>query len=287
MRILLHQDAIVERARLALIGVDAQINRPRMVLRQKAPLHPRRETSPATPAQPRVLHEIRHIIRLHRQRLFKRLVSTVSLIAGQRRAIRLIDASQKYRFKLGHEDRIEIYVSDYALLILNRLQRRFFRQISKALIIHQDARRLLTRAQTFGKLERHLAIRQSYAPPSHSAACTKPTETTPRRRAACTKCSGKPTPASSPADCRPRERSCRTTSCRALPTDAAPSSSAISRIASVETSRYASCTMCSAWQRHGPLVGVLRKLSPNAISNFFSQYRHLFIHRKGTKAQRI
>ena len=103
MRILLHQDAIVERARLALIRVDAQIDRPRMVLRQKAPLHSRRKTSPAAAAQARVLHQIRHIVRLHRQRFLQRFVAAVGAIAGQRRAIRLVDASQKYRFKLGHE----------------------------------------------------------------------------------------------------------------------------------------------------------------------------------------
>ena len=102
VRILLHEDAIVERARLALVGIDAQINRPRMILRQKAPLHPGRETGPAAAAQAGILHQLRHVIRRHRERLAQRLVPAVGPVAGQRRAVGLIDASQKYGFKLGH-----------------------------------------------------------------------------------------------------------------------------------------------------------------------------------------
>ena len=39
VRILLHQNAIVERAGLALVRINGQVNRPLMVLRQEAPLH--------------------------------------------------------------------------------------------------------------------------------------------------------------------------------------------------------------------------------------------------------
>jgi len=102
MRILLHQDAVVERARLALVRIDAQINRPRMILGQKAPLGSGRETGAATTTQAGVFHDLRHIIGRHRERFAQRFVAAIGAIAGQRRAIRLIDATQKYRFKLRH-----------------------------------------------------------------------------------------------------------------------------------------------------------------------------------------
>ena len=44
VRVLLHQDAVVERARLALVGVDAQVDRARMVLGQEGPLDAARES---------------------------------------------------------------------------------------------------------------------------------------------------------------------------------------------------------------------------------------------------
>ena len=52
VRILLHQDAVVERARLALVGVDAQVNRPRMILRQEGPLQPAEKPAPPRPRRP-------------------------------------------------------------------------------------------------------------------------------------------------------------------------------------------------------------------------------------------
>ena len=51
VRILFHQDAVVERARLALVGVDAQVDRAGMVLGQEGPLEPGRKAGPAAAAQ--------------------------------------------------------------------------------------------------------------------------------------------------------------------------------------------------------------------------------------------
>src|SRR5687768_1144120 len=51
MRVFLHQDAVVERSRLALVGVQAKVDRPRMIRRQERPLEPRRKASPAASAQ--------------------------------------------------------------------------------------------------------------------------------------------------------------------------------------------------------------------------------------------
>ena len=51
MRIVFHQDAIVERARLAFVGVDAHVNRAGMILGQERPLQPGRETGAAAAAQ--------------------------------------------------------------------------------------------------------------------------------------------------------------------------------------------------------------------------------------------
>ena len=51
MRIVLHQDAIVERARLALVGVDAHVDRAGMVLGQEGPFQPGGKAGPAAAAE--------------------------------------------------------------------------------------------------------------------------------------------------------------------------------------------------------------------------------------------
>ena len=51
VRILLHQDAVVECARLALVGVDAHVDGAGMILRQEGPLQPGGKTGPAASAQ--------------------------------------------------------------------------------------------------------------------------------------------------------------------------------------------------------------------------------------------
>src|SRR5262245_4233087 len=51
MRVLLHEDAVVEGARLALVGVDAQVDRSVVVLGQEGPFDATREARPAAAAQ--------------------------------------------------------------------------------------------------------------------------------------------------------------------------------------------------------------------------------------------
>src|SRR5437867_9926106 len=55
MRVLLHQDAVVVRARLRLIGVDREVDRAWTVLGNESPLQTAKETRAAAPAQAGVL----------------------------------------------------------------------------------------------------------------------------------------------------------------------------------------------------------------------------------------
>src|SRR5262249_11864659 len=57
MRIFLHEDAVVEGARLALVGVDAQVDGPGMVLRQEGPFDAGRKARAAATAQTGILHD--------------------------------------------------------------------------------------------------------------------------------------------------------------------------------------------------------------------------------------
>src|SRR5262249_37239280 len=104
MRILLHEDSVVERARLALVRVDAKIDRTGMVLRQEGPLQAGREPCPAAPAKTGILHSVRDDIPLPAERFFECLVAAIRAIARQRGAIRLMNASQQDWFKLRHRE---------------------------------------------------------------------------------------------------------------------------------------------------------------------------------------
>ena len=101
MRIALHDDAVVERPRLGLIGVDREINR-RRVLRQERPLHAGRKPRPASASQPRCLDGLRDLCRSHLQRLFERSVAAIRSIGFECRAVRLADSSQQNWFKSWH-----------------------------------------------------------------------------------------------------------------------------------------------------------------------------------------
>ena len=63
VRIVFHQDAIVERARLALVGVDAHVDRAGMVLGQEGPLQPGGKTGAAAAAQAAGLDHFDHLRR--------------------------------------------------------------------------------------------------------------------------------------------------------------------------------------------------------------------------------
>src|SRR5205823_12542621 len=65
VRVLFHEDAVIERARLALVGIDAKINRPRVVLGQECPLEPAWKTGTAAAAQAGSLDGVRDLSRRH------------------------------------------------------------------------------------------------------------------------------------------------------------------------------------------------------------------------------
>jgi len=92
MRIVLHQDAVVERPRLALVGVDAEIDWPRMVFGQEGPFDAGRKARAPAAAQARVLHEFRDFVGAQAQRFPGRLVSAIGLISRQELAALFADA---------------------------------------------------------------------------------------------------------------------------------------------------------------------------------------------------
>ena len=90
VRILLHEDAVVEGTRLRLIRVDAEIDRPWVILRQERPLESAREAGTAATAQTGGLHDVDDLGRLHFvERFFERAVAAVGAI-GREEGIRLL-----------------------------------------------------------------------------------------------------------------------------------------------------------------------------------------------------
>ena len=83
MRILFHQDSIVEGSRFAFIGVDAQINRTWMILGQEGPFQAARKTRAAAPTQASVFDDVNDIDRSHAQDLFDPRVATVGHVCLQ------------------------------------------------------------------------------------------------------------------------------------------------------------------------------------------------------------
>jgi hypothetical protein len=77
MWILLHQDSIVEGSRFALIRVDTQINRTRMILGQERPLQAARKPRAATTTQASILDDVNDVDRSHAQDLFDPCVATI------------------------------------------------------------------------------------------------------------------------------------------------------------------------------------------------------------------
>ena len=103
MRILFHEDAVVEGAGFALVGVDAQVDGAGMVLGQEGPLEAGREAGAAAAAQAGVLDGLRDLGRRHfEDGLLQGLVAAVGAVGVQRRAGLLQDAAQKDGFKIGH-----------------------------------------------------------------------------------------------------------------------------------------------------------------------------------------
>ena len=95
VRILLHDHAVLERARLGFVGVAEQPRRLRRVLRNEAPLHAGRESRAAAAAQFGVLHELGDLVRRHLQRFPRSFVAAAVDVGLDRRGIRLIDVREE------------------------------------------------------------------------------------------------------------------------------------------------------------------------------------------------
>ena len=103
VRVPLQLHAVREGGRLALVGVDAHVDRPGMVLGQERPLQPGGEPGPAPPAEAAGADRLHHVgRRLLREHLLQGPVAAAGLVDGQRMAVGLVDVGQKYRFEVGH-----------------------------------------------------------------------------------------------------------------------------------------------------------------------------------------
>ena len=103
MRVFFHQDAVVEGAGFALVGVDAHVDGAGVVLGQEGPLQPGGEAGSAAAAQAGVLHRLRHLGGRHFVDGFlQSLVAAVGAVGlqGWRRLAE--DAGQEDGFKVGH-----------------------------------------------------------------------------------------------------------------------------------------------------------------------------------------
>ena len=75
VRVVRHQRQVLAGARLALVGVDHEVVRLAVVLRDEAPLHAGREAGAAAAAQARVLDQLDQVVRVRVQRLAQRGVA--------------------------------------------------------------------------------------------------------------------------------------------------------------------------------------------------------------------
>ena len=98
----LHQQPVVERRRLGLVGVDAH-ERLFPIFRKKRPLQARREPRATTTAQLGILDDAGHLVGVELgQGLASRLIATARLIDLEQMAIGDRKIAGQDRFKLGH-----------------------------------------------------------------------------------------------------------------------------------------------------------------------------------------
>src|SRR5262249_28325836 len=103
VRVLFHEDAVVEGAGLALVGVDAEVDRAGVVLGQEGPLAAGREAGTAAAAQARRLDHVDDLGRRHLVHgLGQGAVAAVGAVRLQGDVRLLENAAQKYGFKVGH-----------------------------------------------------------------------------------------------------------------------------------------------------------------------------------------
>jgi len=101
VRVVLDELAVLEGARLALVGVDGEVDGLLALLGEEAPLHPGREARAAPPAEVRRLHHLDQLLGLAgRERLARRLVAAVRQVHVQAAEVRDIAAAEEE--VLGH-----------------------------------------------------------------------------------------------------------------------------------------------------------------------------------------
>ena len=103
VRVVLHQDPIVERPRFALVGIDAEVDRARVILGEERPLEPGGESGAAPTAKAGSLHQFDHISRLLLlEHPLERRVAAAAAIARERVAPGNADGFEKNRLESGH-----------------------------------------------------------------------------------------------------------------------------------------------------------------------------------------
>ena len=103
MGIVFHQDAVVECARLALVGIDAEVNRPGVVFGQERPLEASGKPGATPAAEARRFDQLHDVNRLLLpEDLFQGCVATAGAVAGQRVAVGDADGFQQNRSEWWH-----------------------------------------------------------------------------------------------------------------------------------------------------------------------------------------
>src|SRR5208282_3077896 len=98
----LHEDAVVERTGLTLVGIDAEVNGTGVILGQESPLEPAWESGAAAPAQPGGLYNIDDLGGCHFVEGFgKSAIATVAAVRLEGGVGLVQDATQKNRFEMG------------------------------------------------------------------------------------------------------------------------------------------------------------------------------------------
>src|SRR5438552_2254937 len=96
VRIALHQDAILERPRLALVCVAQEVCWFDCVARDETPLHSGRESGASPAAQSTRLHLFDDSVLVHRQRLFESLIPAALAILIDARLTWFVYVCKKY-----------------------------------------------------------------------------------------------------------------------------------------------------------------------------------------------
>jgi hypothetical protein len=100
--VVLHQQAVLEGARLRLVGVADEVLGLVLPLRDEAPLQAGREAGAAAPAQARLLHFVDDRVGLHLERLGEPLIAAVLLVAFESQGLGSADVAGQDRLERNH-----------------------------------------------------------------------------------------------------------------------------------------------------------------------------------------